>query len=91
MSFDCENVRCVARWLIDWGLACSALFNDADLEAPEEQLSEEEAFDDDEDLDRESDEESDKELDDEFDLGDETAEGVTLEDFEGDFEMTAAE
>jgi hypothetical protein len=61
--------------------ACSALFDDVDLEAPENLDSEEEGFGDEFDLDRADDDSDGDDLDDdEFDL--EGANGVTEEDFE---------
>jgi hypothetical protein len=59
----------------------SALFDDVDLEAPENLDSEEEGFGDEFDLDRADDDSDEAELDeDEFDL--EGANGVTEEDFD---------
>ncbi|GAA6062634.1 hypothetical protein JCM10212_000296 [Sporobolomyces blumeae] len=87
---DIENMKADEGWSdlesddggVDHDLAKarSALFDDVDLEAPENLDSEEEGFQDDEfDLDRADDDESDD--DDEFDLG-AAAEGVTEEDFD---------
>lgn len=58
----------------------SALFDDVDLEAPEDLDSEEEGFGDEFDLDREDDDSEGDDLDDEFDL--DGANGVTEEDFD---------
>ncbi|GAA5987162.1 hypothetical protein JCM5350_003866 [Sporobolomyces pararoseus] len=84
---DIENMKAEDGWsdlesddgAEDQGLAKarSALFDDVDLEAPEDLDSEEEGFGDEFDLDRADDDSDDQDLDDEFDVN-----GVTEEDFE---------
>ncbi|GAA5931954.1 rRNA (cytosine-C5-)-methyltransferase NOP2 [Sporobolomyces koalae] len=89
---DIENMKAEEDWSDlesdeggqDLGLekARSALFDDVDLEAPEDADSQEEGFDDEFDLDRADDDSDGDDLDeDEFDLEGE-ANGVTEEDFD---------
>ncbi|GAA5912526.1 rRNA (cytosine-C5-)-methyltransferase NOP2 [Sporobolomyces salmoneus] len=87
---DIENMKAEENWSDlesdegghDQGLekARSALFDDVDLEAPEDLDSEEEGFGDEFDLDRADDDSEEEDLDDVFDL--EEANGVTEEDFD---------